>query len=93
MASSNSIDTNPEALRGIASSVIAYTTCQYDIIRTYLNQMTAQENDIDLQSYRMCLEAIGEWLNRMNTLKSEGEQFAAFLNNKADTLDTFRGSR
>lgn len=93
MASNYDINTNPEALRGIASSIVTYTTVQYDIIRTYLMQMSSQENEITLQKYQLCLEAIAEWLRRMEELKQEGENFAAFLNKKADDLDMLNSMR
>ena len=87
MAGTNSIDTNPEALRSIASSINTYTSLQYDIIRTYLGRMTSLEGDIDIQSYQLRLEAIAEWLKTMDRLRVDGENFAVWLNSKADMLD------
>lgn len=87
MAGTYSIDTNPEALRSIASSITTYTTLQYNIIQQYLGAMTAQAGDINIQSYQLCLEAIGEWLKTMDRLRTDGEAFCAWLNSKADVLD------
>ena len=83
----NSIHTNPEALRSIASSVQTYTNLQYDTISRYLKGMSGLVDDINLQSYRMALEAIDEWLKCMDRLRTDGEGFAAWLNEKAQTLD------
>lgn len=91
MAGTNSIDTNPEALRSIASSIITYTSLQYDIIRTYLGSMTSLEGEINIRSYQQRLEAIGEWLKTMDRLRADGESFAAWLNSKADVLDALYG--
>jgi uncharacterized protein YukE len=84
---SNTIDTNPEALRSISSSVRTYTTLQYDIIRTYLQQMSALSSDIQVTKYQQILEAISEWVKKMDELKTEGEAFAAFLDQKANVLE------
>ncbi len=85
--SNHNIDSNPEAMRSIASSVITYTTLQHQIIRTYLQEMASLAGDIQSNGYNILLEAISEWVKRMDELKSEGEEFAAFLNHKADILE------
>lgn len=83
------IDTNPEALRIVASSISSYLATQNDIIRTYLNQMTSLTEDIQVSSFQMLIEAISQWLNRMEELRSNGEEFAHWLNEKADMLESF----
>ena len=85
----NEIYTNPEALRQIASSIDTYAELQCEIVRKYLNEMNKHEDNIDVMSYRLILEAIGEWLKRMEDLKEQGMEFSTFLRNRADYLDEF----
>lgn len=88
MATQN-IDTNPEALRTISSSVSSYLATQNEIIRSYLTRMTALTEEIQIQKYQMFIEAISSWLNRMEELRSDGEEFASWLNEKANMLEQF----
>lgn len=87
---SNIIDSNPEALRNAASSIVTYATLQYNIIYDYLMQMNSLYYEIETQHFHEILEAIQEWSKRMDELRVQGEEFAAFLNNKADMLDLQR---
>ena len=86
----NYIDSNPEALRNVASTIVTYTTLQYNIIHEYLKQMNSLYQEIETQRFQEILEAIQEWSRRMDELRVQGEGFAAFLNNKADMLDMQR---
>ena len=83
----NSIHTNPEALRSIASSIRTYTICQCNAISDYLKEMADLKGDINIQSYQLCLEAISEWRKTMEQIKSDGDSFAAWLEEKANILD------
>ena len=82
-----SIDTNPQALRNAASSIRAYTMCQDDILSKYLTEMNSLCGDIEISGYQMFIEAIVSMKNRMDELRSEGEAFAQFLENRANMLD------
>lgn len=93
MANYNSIDTNPEVLRNVASSIVTYGNCQCNIISEYLRQMSGLSGEIDIQGFSMCLEAIGMWSRRMEEIKADAEQFAQFLNDKADMLDAIHNAK
>lgn len=89
----HNIDTNPAALRSVASSVKTYLGLQREIMQSYLRQMSGLAQDLQVQSFQMNLEAIAAWLNRMGELQAEGERFATFLEQKATALETFQNQR
>ncbi len=93
MANNNGIETNPEVLRSVASSIIAYGHCQCDIISEYLHQMSSLSQEIEIEGFQMSIEAIAEWSRRMEEIKADGEHFAQFLNDKANYLDSLHNSK
>ena len=85
----DTVETNPIALRGIASDIRAYTTCQVSIVREYLSIISAQECEITTGSYQEAILAMRAWLTRMEELKQHGDAFAQYLVDRAEQMEQF----
>ena len=92
MAQGINIETNPAALRSVASSINAYTTVQHNIMSQYSIQMSTLCEEIQVAGFKDALAAIAEWTRRMEDLQADGNAYANFLNQKADMLEHFQNS-
>ena len=87
MAHYETIDTNPQALRNIASAIRSYTICQVNTVDEYLKLISAEDCEITVSSYQEAILAIRTWLTRMEELKKQGDAFAQYLWERADMIE------
>ena len=90
MANYETIETNPQALRNIASAIRSYTMCQVNTIEEYLKLISVEDCEITVQSYQEAILAIRTWLTRMEELKQEGDSFAQYLCDRAEAIENMQ---
>jgi len=83
----NFVNTKPQALRGIASSIVTHSILQTRTLTDCLNVLAAETGEIEIQSYQMNVEAISAHVRRMEELQGDIKRFADILNQKAAELD------
>lgn len=87
MARYETIETNPTALRHIASDISSYTDCQICTLQDFLNIVTSVEDEITTQAYKEAIERVRYWLQRMEDLKRQSDEFAAYLRDRAEKIE------
>ena len=87
MAHYETIDTNPQALRNIASAIRLYTQYQVNIVQEYLQLISMEDSEIAVDAYQEAISEIRNWLARMEEIKQEGDSFAQYLCDRADAID------
>lgn len=87
MAHYETIETNPTALRHIASDIRSYTACQVGVIQDFFNIISSEEDEITTQAFQEAIERVRFRLREMEQLKQQSDEFAAYLWNRADMIE------
>ena len=88
MAHYETIETNPTALRHIASDISSYTACQVGTLQDFLNIVTSVEDEITTQAYKEAIERVRYWLHQMEDLKQQSDVFASYLRDRAEKIES-----
>ena len=87
MAHYETIETNPNALRHIASDIRSYTECQLSTIQDFLTIISSVEEDITTDSFTESIERVRFWVRQMEELKQQSDVFAAYLWERAEKIE------
>lgn len=93
MARYEKIETNPTALRHIASDIRSYTILQVQILNDYLNLVASQEDEITTVAYKEAVERVASWKRQMEQLKEDSDAFAQYLIDRAEKIESMESGR
>ena len=93
MARYEHIETNPTALRHIASDISSYTTLQVRILDEYLKVISQQEGEITTRAFQEAVQRVDDWKRKMERLKEDSDSFVQYLKDRAEKITAMENGK